>query len=113
MEGKNSIVYLYGFSPAKSDKAGSLIKILNEQIEQEIKIELVLIHDGVIRTTKKGMITKFLEELLELPIKVYAMTSDIKARGMDPKNLNNKIKDIDYDDLVDILVNTQKVVSWM
>ncbi len=113
MERKNSIVYLYGFSTAKSDIAKSLFKILSEHLEQEMKIELVLIHDGVIRTTKNAKNPKLLEELLELPINIYAMTSDIKARGMDPKNLNNKIKGIGYEDLVDILVNTQKVVSWM
>jgi len=113
MDTKNSILYLYGFSPTKSDKSRSLLEILKEQLEQDIKIDIILIHDGVIRTTKKGEIPKFLENLLDLPVTVYAMIPDIKARGMDPKNLNNQVKGIGYEDLVDILINTQKVVSWM
>ena len=54
MDTKNSILYLYGFSPTKSDKSRSLLEILKEQLEQDIKIDIILIHDGVIRTTKKG-----------------------------------------------------------
>ncbi|MFX0024148.1 MAG: DsrH/TusB family sulfur metabolism protein [Candidatus Hermodarchaeota archaeon] len=113
MDDKNSIVYLYGYSLAKRDEFKSLFKILNEQINQETLIEFILIHDGVVRTTNKGINPKFLKKLLELPIIVYAMIPDIKARGMDPENLNNKIKGIGYSELVDILVNTQKIVSWL
>jgi sulfur relay protein TusB/DsrH len=109
----NSIVYLYGFSLENSDEAKSLIKILNEQLKHEINIKLILIHDGVNRTTIKGVIPKLLKNLLELPINIFAVIPDIKARGMDYNNLNNKIKPIDYGQLVDILVNTQKVVSWL
>ncbi len=113
MDIKNSIMYFYGFSLAKTDKSKSLMKILNEQVKQQLRIDIILIHDGVIRTTKKGVTPKFLEILLDLPINVYAMIPDIKARGMEPKDLISHIKGIDYEDLVDILVNTQKVVSWM
>ena len=113
MNSKNSIVYLYGFSLDNRDKAKSLIKILKEQVQQEINIELILIHDGVNRTTIRGTTPKLLEKLIELHIDLYAIIADIKARGLDPKNLNNKIKAIGYGELVDILANTQKIVSWM
>ncbi|MFX1243227.1 MAG: DsrH/TusB family sulfur metabolism protein [Promethearchaeota archaeon] len=113
MKSKNSIVYLYGFSLDNRDKAKSLIKILMEQVQLKINVELILIHDGVNRTTIKGVTPKLLEKLLELPIDLYAVIADIKARGMDPKNLNTRIKAINYGDLVDILTNTQKIVSWM
>ncbi|MFW9818663.1 MAG: sulfurtransferase complex subunit TusB [Candidatus Thorarchaeota archaeon] len=113
MDDKNSIAYLYGYSLAKRDEFKGLFKILNEQIDQENIIEFILIHDGVVRTTNKGLTPKVLEKLLELPIKVYAMIPDIIARGMDPKNLINEIKGIDYRDLVDVLLKTQKIVSWM
>ncbi len=113
MNNNISIVYMYGFSFDKSDKAKSLIKILTEQLKLEISIKIILIQDGVNRTTIKGVIPKLLEKLLNFPVNVYAVIADIKARGMDPQNLNNKIKAINYGELVDILVDTQKIVSWM
>lgn len=113
MNSKNSIVYLYGFSPALSVKLKDLLKILKEQLETNTEVNLVLMHDGVIGTLKKGETPKFLVELLKLPLNAYAITPDIKARGMDPNNLINQIKGIGYEDLVDILVNTQKIVSWL
>ena len=54
-----------------------------------------------------------MKTLLNLPVNVCAIIPDIKARGMDPNNLINQVKAIEYEDLVDILVKTQKIVSWM
>jgi len=113
LNSKNSILYLYGFSLRLRDKLESLLKILKEQIRTNIEINIVLIHDGVIGTTTNGKVPECLLELSNLPINIYAVITDIKARGMDPNNLFNKIEGIDYEDLVDILVNIQKIVSWM
>ncbi len=109
----NSIVYLYGFSPTLKEKLETILEILKEQIELNIEINLVLIHDGVIGTSKKGIIPESLKKIINLPVNIYALIPDIKARGMDPNALINKVKGIDYEDLVDILVLTQKIVSWM
>jgi len=109
----NSIVYLYGFSPTLEKKLDTLLEILNKQTELDIEIFLVLIHDGVIGTSKNGITPKSIKKLLNLPIIVYAVIPDIKARGMDPFNLISKIKGMEYEDLVDLLVTTEKIVSWM
>ncbi|MFX1328532.1 MAG: sulfurtransferase complex subunit TusB [Promethearchaeota archaeon] len=113
MESKSSIVYLYGFSLMSRDKIKSFINILKDQIEMKTEINIVLIHDGVIGTSKKGETPESLEELLLLPLNLYAIIPDIKARGMNPSDLINKIKGIEYDDLVEILINKKKIVSWM
>ena len=113
MNTENSIIYLYGFSLRLRDKLESLLEILKEQIRSNIEINIVLIHDGVIGATTKGKIPENLLELSNLPINIYAVIPDLKARGMDPNNLFNKIKGIEYEDLVDILVNKIKIVSWM
>lgn len=113
MKIKNSILYLYGFSPRLRDKMESLLKILKEQIKSNFEIHIVLIHDGVIGSTTKGKVSEILLELSNLPLNVYALIPDLKARGMDSNNLFNKIRGINYEDLVDILVDTQKIVSWM
>jgi len=113
MDVKNSIVYLFGFSSRFETKLRSLLKIVEEQIEEDIKISIVLIHDGVIGVSKKELTPPVLKDLMKLPVDIYAMIPDIKARGLDTKNLIEHITAIDYDLLVDILVDSQKIVSWM
>lgn len=109
----NSIVYLYGFSPSFNQKLESLLDILGEQIKSEKEISVVLIHDGVIGISQKGITPKSLNLLLGLNINVYAMIPDIEARGIDPNNILHQINTITYEDLVDILASTEKIVSWM
>jgi sulfur relay protein TusB/DsrH len=109
----DSIVYLYGFSPTFESKLQTLLGILSEQVTLDFEISIVLIHDGIIGTSKIGITPKFLKKLLELPFSFYAIIPDIKARGMDPNNIIDGIKAIEYDDLVDILISNNKIVSWM
>ena len=111
MNEDKEIAYLYGFSLRQNDKSESLLKILNEHIKRKIKINLILLHDGVIGVTQKSKIPPVLEELLQTPITIYALISDILARGMELKDLRNKIEAVDYEDLVDIFVNNLKIVS--
>lgn len=113
MEEKNSIMYLFGFSSRFETKLRSLLEIVEEQIEEDIKISVVLIHDGVIGVSKKERTPPVLKDLINIHVDIYAMIPDIKARGLDSKNLQDKVKGINYDELVDILVDSQKIVSWM
>ncbi len=113
MNEKNTIVYLYGFNTRRNDLLESLIKILNEQIQQKVNIHIILIQDGVIGTSKKSKIPFALEKLIKLPITTYVMIPDMQARGIDSTDLRNNIKAIDYGDLVDILVASPKIVSWV
>ncbi|MBY8986199.1 MAG: DsrE family protein [Candidatus Lokiarchaeota archaeon] len=113
MAENNSIVYLYGFSTMIESKLINLIKIVEHQLAQKHQISVVFIHDGVIGTSKKHKITPTMKMLLNLPIIIYSLLSDLKARGIDAINLQNNVKGIDYEDLVDILINKSKIVSWM
>ena len=113
MNEDKEIAYLYGFSLRQRDKSESLLKIFNEHIKRKTKIYLILLHDGVIGVTQKSKIPPVLEELLQTPITIYALISDILARGMDLKDLRNNIEAVDYEDLVDIFVNNLKIVSWI
>ncbi|MFX1593396.1 MAG: DsrH/TusB family sulfur metabolism protein, partial [Promethearchaeota archaeon] len=53
------------------------------------------------------------EELLNLDVAIFAMKSDMKARGIAPEHIHGKIKSIEYDDLIDVIDTTPKVISWM
>lgn len=113
MQEDKTLAYLYGYSTRKNDRLDHLLKIIKEQIDVGAKISFVLIHDAVIGTSKKSIIPPSLVELLNLSITIYAIIPDLKARGIKPNDLRDQIKGIDYEDLVDILVKTPKIISWM
>ena len=106
-------LYLFGFSEITGNHLERLLPILKGQIKKGGQIGIVLIHDGVIGINKRGRITKAMEELLSLKVILYAMIPDLKARGIDLEQTHEKIKPIEYDDLIDILDNTLKIISWM
>ncbi|MBA7571476.1 hypothetical protein ES708_13239 [subsurface metagenome] len=106
------LVYLFGFSTRKSKSIDHLFNIVKEQTK-DAKITVVLIHDGVIGTSKKGVMPTSLNLLLNLPMTVFAMTPDLLARGIDPDSVDTRIICIEYDILVDILAKTPKIASWM
>lgn len=113
MEQNNDLVYLYGFSGHKNFKLIKVINIVEEQLKTGVNIKIVLIHDGVIGISKKGEIPQNLEKLINLPLTVYAMIPDLKARGINSETIHEKVNLIDYEALVDILAETPKIVSWM
>ena len=113
MEQNRDLVYLYGFSGHKNIKLIKVINIVEEQLKTGVNIKIVLIHDGVIGISKKGEIPQNLEKLINLPLTVYAMNPDLKARGINSEIIHEKVKLIDYETLVDILAETPKIVSWM
>ena len=107
------VIYLFGFSGLTGNHLKRLLPILKSQINKSVRLGLVLIHDGVIGISTKGKITKQVEELLGLDVEVFAIKSDIIARGIAPEHIHDKIKSIEYDDLIDVIDTTPKLVSWM
>ena len=106
-------MYLYGFSTMLESKLINLIKIIEQQLKQNHQISIVFIHDGVIGTSKKNQITPSMKKLLDLSLTTYSLLPDLRARGIDAINLQKKVKGIEYEDLVDLLVTIPKIVSWM
>jgi len=113
IEAEKDIVYLYGFSTRKQMYLDNLLGIVSEQIENNVSISIVLIHDGVIGTSQSGTIPSLLDKLLNLSVSVFALLPDLLARGIEPNTIDRRIKCIDYDELVDILAQIPKVASWM
>ena len=113
MSENTSIVYLYGFSTMLESKLENFLGIIEYQIKKKVQISVVFIHDGVIGTSKQNKPTQMMQKLLELHLTVYSMIPDLIARGINSNQLQSEIKGIDYQDLVDILVENSKIVSWM
>jgi sulfur relay protein TusB/DsrH len=107
------IIYLFGFSGLTGNHLQRLLPILKNQLNKNTKLGLVLIHDGVIGISTKGKIPNQMEQLLSLDIRVFAMIPDMKARGIAPEYIHDKIKSIEYDGLIDVIDTTPKVISWM
>jgi sulfur relay protein TusB/DsrH len=108
-----SLVYLYGYNIRDTARFENLLQIIKEQIKLGAILKIILIHDGVIGTSKKGKIPPVLDEIMHLPMEVYAMKPDLIARGIDLNSIYEKIHIIEYEQLVDILVETSKIVSWL
>ena len=107
------LVYLFGFSPWKSDQLENLQKLIQLQVNLNVEISVVLMHDGVIGASNKGLTPDALLKLLELPISVFALTPDLRARGIDLNALHEKIVMLDYEELVDILAEKPSIMSWL
>jgi sulfur relay protein TusB/DsrH len=113
MSENRNVLYLFGYSEMTGTHLERLSPILKAQVNKGSQIGLVLIHDGVIGINKKGRIPEKMEELLKMNITVYAMIPDLQARGIALENIHDKVKPIGYDDLIDILDVTPKIISWM
>ncbi|MFW9936194.1 MAG: DsrH/TusB family sulfur relay protein [Candidatus Thorarchaeota archaeon] len=113
MEQKKNIVYLFGFSTRKEFYLENISKVIKEQLKLGASIKLVLIHDGVIGISNRGKKSNFLEQLLNLPILVFAVKPDLIARGISIDNIDKKVNALNYEELIDILAETPHIVSWM
>lgn len=107
------VIYLFGFSEMTGNHLRRLLPLLKSQVKKNTKLGLVLIQDGVIGISTMGTIPKQMEELLNLDVAVFAMINDIISRGIKPESIHNKVESIEYDDLIDLIDNTPKVISWM
>ncbi|MFX1269090.1 MAG: sulfurtransferase complex subunit TusB [Promethearchaeota archaeon] len=113
MEQNFDMIYLFGFSPRYGNELNRLLPIIKHHLQEGKSIGMVLIHDGVIGASSKGKMTLSMEQLGNLSFKLYVMKPDFKARGIPLEHIHEKIKPIEYTELVDLLDNSQKVISWM
>lgn len=113
MSENGNILYLFGYSEMTGTHLERLLPIIKAQVNKGLQIGLVLIHDGVIGINKNGRIPKNMEELLNSDVTVYAMIPDLQARGIPQEQILDNIKPIGYDNLIDILDITPKIISWM
>ena len=113
METNLEIIYLFGFSSNTGTHLNRLLPILKAQLDKQTKLGIVLIHDGVIGISTKGKIPKQVEDLLKLDVAIYAMKPDMIARGIASDYVHNGVQCIDYDNLIDLIDATPKIISWM
>jgi sulfur relay protein TusB/DsrH len=114
-EEEKILLYLYGYSPRKTEEIENLEKILKIQTKRNVKIILVFIQDGVIVVAQKNKHNISLNKILNFDdskVSFYAIKEDLIARGLRDYN-HEKIKPISYEELVDLLLVTDSVISLM
>jgi sulfur relay protein TusB/DsrH len=107
------ILYLYGFNMRNPIKSSLVLNLIKKEINLGAELNLVLLHDGVIGISKNENTPDFLLQLIELPVNLFALKPDLLARGLDPNEVFEKLVLIDYDQLVDLLVDNPIIASWL
>jgi sulfur relay protein TusB/DsrH len=107
------ITYLFGINPRVYPLFEEFIAIITSQIELGTRIKLVLIHDGVIGSSEDEEIPSLIMKLSTLDIEMYGMVPDIIARGINRNKMRERIKSLTYEELVDILATTEKIISYL
>lgn len=106
-----SILYLFTRSPAMFKDLELIVKIALNQSNKGINVGLVFIQDAVIGLVKGSSIAEILENK-NSNLNIYALGSDLKARGIKPNKIISNAKIVNYNDLVDLIMDKyQKIVS--
>ena len=72
---------------------------------------VLLIEDGVYAAAKGTAMSARIEEALKT-VKVYALKSDLEARGMQNRVMDG-VRLVDYGGFVDLVVEHDAVQSWL
>jgi sulfur relay protein TusB/DsrH len=107
------LLYLFGFSPNKSNQLKKVKKLLDKHLEENKKIGIILLHDGVIGLSTKGLVPDSITELLNNSFQIFALIQDIEARGILKESIHDNVNLINYGELVDLMDSTQRIISWM
>ena len=73
---------------------------------------VLLIEDGVYASSRKSTTAAKVQQAMQnLP--VYALQSDLQARGIAPDTVIDGIELVDYDGFVKLATEYQKIQSWL
>tara|TARA_R110000787_G_scaffold15745_7_gene48670 strand:+ start:9943 stop:10266 length:324 start_codon:yes stop_codon:yes gene_type:complete len=78
---------------------------------------VLLIENGVygstcLRATTLTPLQKSITELAATGVLFYILSADLEARGLDRKSLLTGLETVDYDGFVDLVSQSDKVISW-
>jgi len=125
-----NILYLFGYSIRNSKQFRQLLPLIKTQLTKGLVVDLVLLQDAVIGISSKGTTPKVLKELLDFAFQmknmgevsgiepsvnlhVYALQQDYEARGYAKESLLPNLEFLTYDQLVEKMDVSEKLVSWM
>ncbi len=75
------------------------------------KLGIILVANGVYHALIKENGKN--SSILDLSENLYALSEDVETRGYSTSDLNDKVKAITYNDLVDIIFNDYEKLAWL
>jgi sulfur relay protein TusB/DsrH len=103
----NQTLVLYGYSGFDITQRENLTRIITGIPECAI----VLMEDGVVGINTRE-INPF-QAWITANIPIYFLQEDAEARGLKPESIQAPFKKITYHDLIDLIEQTPRVVSWL
>ena len=103
---KNLILY------GKSGFISSMLDSMAPIAEQLPDAGVVLMEDAIIGTSKASKPTPY-QRLIEQKVPLYCVIEDLEARGFDRDALLDQIKPVSYADVIDMIEQAGRVVSWL
>ncbi len=107
------LLYMFGFSPRISYRLERLHEVIEHQLAEGKTVGIAFLHDGVVGTAPRGSCPETVLHLLDLSVKIFALGPDLDARGLGEKPLQDGIKRINYDELIELIVDSETLCSWM
>ena len=107
------IFYLFGHSPRLSNRLEKLSTVILNQRQYGHSVGVALLHDGVLGAAPKGHVPNAVKDILDMGCGVYALKSDLQARGFSDVALEDGIAIIDYSQLIEMIVQSGSLCSWM
>ncbi len=107
------ILYLFGFSPRTTTKLYRLGELTAMQVSAGYSVAVALLHDAVVGVTPADHMAPGLRELVGLGAHVYVLRADLLARGLRPDSVTRAIRVVDYEDLIDMVVDCRALDCWM
>ncbi|UUA73858.1 sulfurtransferase complex subunit TusB [Cellvibrio sp. QJXJ] len=100
-----STLHTINKSPYSNSSLSSCIKVCSTSDA------ILLLEDGVFGAIKSSPDSVQLQELILLGVRVFAISADVKARGLTEK-LMTSVELIDYDSFVQLTIEHRCVQSW-
>ena len=89
----------------------TLLDITTKQMEKGHEIGVLLIQDSTLACWKGGQ--NIIAQAAEQGIAVFAVKEDLLARGITEDKMHAKIKAVDYDEAIAIIMDQyEKVITW-
>jgi len=74
---------------------------------------VLLIEDAVVSALQNTVITEQIEKAIGKGIRFYALSEDLKARGLPEQRVMEAIKLVDYAGFVKLAVENDRVQNWL
>ncbi len=81
-----------------------------ERLKPE-KMGIILVQNGVYHASVKENGTA--SSILDSSADLYALKDDLETRGIDPANIDSKVKVVSFGDIVDLIFNDYDKTAWL